>query len=101
MARARGCSDFCSALNSTDSISVSGVCNHISAVTAGCPWVIVPVLSNTMQFTLQRFSRAKASFIKIWFSAPLPIPTIRAVGVANPKAQGQAITRTETADKRA
>jgi hypothetical protein len=31
------------------------------------------------------------------FSAPLPTPTIIAVGVAKPKAQGQAIISTETA----
>ena len=31
------------------------------------------------------------------FSAPMPLPTINAVGVASPKAQGQAITSTETA----
>ncbi len=41
------------------------------------------------------FSRASAPFIKIPFSAPFPVPTIIAVGVANPKAQGQAIIRTD------
>ena len=30
------------------------------------------------------------------FSAPLPVPTIIEVGVANPKAQGQAIISTPT-----
>ena len=34
--------------------------------------------------------------IKIPFSAPLPVPTITEVGVAKPKAQGQAIIRTPT-----
>src|SRR5699024_12593834 len=33
--------------------------------------------------------------IKTPFSAPLPVPTIIAAGVAKPKAHGQAITRTE------
>ncbi len=28
------------------------------------------------------------------FSAPIPVPTITAVGVANPNAQGQAIIKT-------
>lgn len=32
---------------------------------------------------------------------PAPIPTISAVGVASPSAQGQAITSTETADNSA
>ena len=40
------------------------------------------------------FSKLSASLIKIPFSAPFPIPTIIAVGVANPKAHGQAITST-------
>ncbi|OQC35421.1 MAG: hypothetical protein BWX63_02383 [Bacteroidetes bacterium ADurb.Bin041] len=31
--------------------------------------------------------------IKIPFFAPIPLPTIKAVGVAKPNAQGQAITR--------
>ena len=43
-------------------------------------------------------SKATASFIKICDSAPLPIPTIKAVGVASPKAHGQAITKTDTAE---
>ncbi|BAY06533.1 hypothetical protein NIES19_58160 (plasmid) [Anabaena cylindrica PCC 7122] len=30
------------------------------------------------------------------FSAPLPVPTITEVGVAKPKAQGQAIIKTPT-----
>ncbi|MBA7627158.1 hypothetical protein ES703_34620 [subsurface metagenome] len=33
--------------------------------------------------------------IKSPFSAPLPVPTITAVGIASPKAQGHAITTTE------
>src|SRR5699024_1545580 len=38
---------------------------------------------------------ASPLLIKTPFSAPLPVPTIIAVGVAKPKAHGQAITRTE------
>ena len=38
--------------------------------------------------------KASELFIKIPCSAPLPVPTIIAVGVAKPKAQGQAITST-------
>ena len=39
--------------------------------------------------------------IKIPFSAPFPLPTISAVGVASPNAHGQAMTSTATAAKRA
>jgi len=41
-------------------------------------------------------SKASAFFIRIPFSAPLPVPTIMAVGVANPNAHGQAMIKTAT-----
>ncbi len=34
--------------------------------------------------------------MRIPFSAPLPVPTMMAVGVARPRAQGQAMTSTAT-----
>ena len=34
------------------------------------------------------------------FSAPIPVPTMIAVGVANPKAQGQATTKTAIANRK-
>ena len=40
-------------------------------------------------------SKATPLLINTPFSAPLPVLTIIAVGVANPSAQGQAITSTE------
>ncbi len=40
-------------------------------------------------------SKASPLLISIPFSAPLPVPTIIAVGVAKPKAHGQAITNTD------
>ena len=52
-------------------------------------------MSNTTVSTSLVICRASELFIKIPFSAPLPVPTIIAVGVARPKAHGQAITRTE------
>ena len=55
-------------------------------------------LSSTTVSTFRICSKATASFIKICDSAPLPIPTINAVGVASPKAHGQAITKTDTAE---
>ena len=63
--------------------------------------VSVPVLSVTSALILRKFSNAEASFISICSSAALPIPTISAVGVANPIAHGQAITNTAIADKMA
>ena len=41
------------------------------------------------------FSNASPLFIRTPFSAPFPVPTIIAVGVANPNAHGHAITRTD------
>src|ERR1039458_7217831 len=55
---------------------------------------MVPVLSNTTVLILKADSRLEAFFIRIPFEAPNPVPTIIAVGVANPNAQGQAITIT-------
>ncbi len=40
---------------------------------------------------------APPSLIRMPFSAPIPLPTIKAVGVANPSAHGHAITSTATA----
>ena len=60
--------------------------------------VSVPVLSVTSVLTLLSRSKAVASLIKMCLSAAFPMPTIRAVGVASPMAQGQAMTNTATAD---
>ena len=60
--------------------------------------VSVPVLSVIKAVTLRRLSKAVASLMRICFWAALPIPTMRAVGVASPIAQGQAMTNTATAD---
>ena len=65
-----------------------------TSVTSGLPLVIVPVLSNTIALIWQALSRGSPPLIKIPCSAPLPVPTIMAVGVASPRAQGQAITIT-------
>ena len=58
--------------------------------------MIVPVLSKTIVVKCAIFSNAPPPLIKIPVFAPKPVPTIIAVGVARPKAQGQAITKTET-----
>ena len=64
------------------------------SVTIGFPFVNVPVLSKITVLILFAISRLSASLIKIPCSAPRPVPTIMAVGVANPMAQGQAIIKT-------
>ncbi len=56
--------------------------------------MIVPVLSNTMVSTKCSNSKLSADFIKMPFSAPFPVPTIIATGVANPNAHGHDITKT-------
>ena len=61
-----------------------------------CPAVIVPVLSRIIVSIFWAISKLWASLIKIPFSAPFPMPTIMAVGVAKPNAQGQAIINTVT-----
>ena len=64
------------------------------SVTTGVPFVIVPVLSKTTVLIFPAVSKLWAVLNKIPFFAPFPFPTIIATGVANPKAQGQLITKT-------
>ena len=59
--------------------------------------VIVPVLSSATVCILCARSRDSALRIRMPNSAPLPVPTIIAAGVAKPSAQGQAIISTATA----
>ena len=54
-----------------------------------------------MALTWHRPSRAVASLMRMCCSAALPMPTMRAVGVAKPMAHGQAMTSTETAARMA
>ena len=56
----------------------------------------MPVLSKITVFILLAISREAASLIKIPREAALPEETIIAMGVASPKAQGQAIIKTAT-----
>ena len=63
-------------------------------VTLGSPWVSVPVLSNATTSTSGSDSRVSMSLIRIPLVAISPVPATRAVGVARPSAQGQAITKT-------
>ena len=52
----------------------------------------VPVLSKNITSNFPTFSRISPPLTSTPNSAPLPVPTIIAVGVAKPNAQGQAIT---------
>ena len=64
------------------------------SVTTGAPSVIVPVLSSTTVWMRWVSSSAAPPLMRMPFSAPLPVPTMMAVGVARPSAQGQAMTST-------
>ena len=55
----------------------------------------VPVLSSTTVSTLWVISRISPERMRMPCLAPSPVPTMMAVGVASPRAQGQAITSTE------
>ncbi len=68
-------------------------------MTPGSPLVIVPVLSSTIVSTSFSVWIAAPLRTRTPFSAPIPVPTISAVGVASPSAQGQAMTSTATAAK--
>src|SRR3989344_5820977 len=70
-------------------------------VNCGFPWVRVPVLSKITVSILLAISNEAASLIKIPREAALPEETIMAIGVASPRAQGQAIIKTATKFTRA
>ena len=58
---------------------------------------------NTIKYiiTLCAVSSGSPPLMRIPFCAPTPVPTITAVGVARPRAQGQAMARTEIAQRNA
>ena len=96
MAPPRACSEPCSAdpARRSSSSSVSAVAT--TSVTRGTPRVSVPVLSSTTAVVLWANSNASALRMRTPNSAPLPVPTMIAVGVANPRAQGHAMMTTAT-----
>lgn len=69
-------------------------------VTVALPWVSVPVLSKITYFTFWALSRASPPFTSTPWLAPTPVATITAVGVARPRAHGQAITTTDMENMR-
>src|SRR3972149_8560796 len=71
------------------------------SVTDGSPLVKVPVLSNNTVLSFLAFSTYSPLLSNTPYSAPLPTPAKIAVGVAIPKAHGQAIRRTASRTKKA
>ena len=67
------------------------------ALTTGTPAVSVPVLSTTSVSIFSARSSDAALRTRMPADAPLPTPTISAVGVARPSAHGHAITSTAVA----
>ena len=67
----------------------------MSSLTYIFPEVSVPVLSKTIVSIILIFSRISAPLMRIPYDAARPVPTMTAVGVARPRAHGQAITRVE------
>ncbi|KAF5053511.1 hypothetical protein DSECCO2_397590 [anaerobic digester metagenome] len=94
MASPRGCSEPTSALATSVNMSRQEGSKDKTSTTSGRPSVSVPVLSKTTVSTVPAISRESPPLINIPFSAPLPVPTMMAVGVARPRAHGQAITST-------
>ena len=99
IARAKGCSlpRSVEAASERSSASVKGVRGWMPE-SSGLPSVRVPVLSRASKFAVERFWREAASRTRIPSRAARPMPTMSAIGVESPSAQGQAISRTATAD---
>ena len=66
----------------------------VNSTTSGSPLVSVPVLSMTTVWIRADVSSADAFLNRMPRSAPRPVPTMIAVGVASPNASGQVMTTT-------
>ncbi len=97
IACARGCSEADSALPASRSNSSRVASNGTASTSRIRPSVTVPVLSSTIVVIRRVCSSTSGPLIRIPIWAPRPVPTISAVGVASPIAQGQAMIRTATA----
>ncbi len=98
MAFAIGCSDadsIAAATRSNSSGSWPGA--GWTAARDMRPVVTVPVLSRTIVSTRRVDSSASGPLIRMPSWAPRPVPTSSAVGVARPRAHGQAMISTATA----
>ena len=101
-ARATACAIGCSLACSTAPArrrTSARVAPFSGTTSASCifPSVTVPVLSSTTVVIRRVCSRISGPLIRIPSCAPRPVPTISAVGVASPSAQGQAMISTATA----
>ncbi len=97
-ARAMGCSEECSRAPARRSASVSDTPSaRWTAVRVIAPVVTVPVLSRTTVSTRRVVSSTSGPLIRMPNWAPRPVPTMSAVGVASPRAHGQAMISTATA----
>ena len=67
----------------------------VMEVISGFPCVIVPVLSRTTMPIFSAAWMASMSRMRMPRRAPLPVATMMAAGMANPRAQGQAMISTE------
>ena len=98
IAWAIGCSEASSSAPTRRSASSRSTPSAVTTSTSAIwPVVTVPVLSSTMVSTRRVDSRTSGPLISRPSCAPRPVPTISAVGVASPSAQGQAMIRTATA----
>ena len=98
MAAAIGCSlADSSAPASRSSCSRSTSAAGITSTSCIRPAVTVPVLSSTTVSTRRVCSSTSGPLMRMPSCAPRPVPTSRAVGVARPRAHGQAMIRTATA----
>ena len=97
-ARAIGCSEASStapASRSTSPSSSPSAATTSSSVIS--PVVTVPVLSSTTVSTRRVDSSTSGPLMRMPSWAPRPVPTMSAVGVARPRAHGQAMISTATA----
>ena len=98
IARASGCSEASSTAAATRSTSsASSPVAAVTSMTDMRPVVTVPVLSSAMVSTRRVDSSTSGPVMRMPSWAPRPVPTMRAVGVASPSAQGQAMMSTATA----
>src|SRR5918992_940940 len=102
IASASGCSELRSTAATSRSSSASVTPSaQTTSVTSGSPLVRVPVLSSTTVSIRAAVSMAMACLNRIPRWAPSPVPIMIAVGVASPRASGQAITTTVMANSSA
>ena len=98
IAWAIGCSEASSSDPARNNASRSSVSPEtMTSINDILPVVTVPVLSSTTVSTLRVDSNTSGPLMMMPSCAPRPVPTINAVGVARPRAQGQAMINTATA----